>query len=296
MMSTRSSTFEFVPPSITAAFGDLSRFEEELRDGYGVGQLASSKVPLTQHVSVDNNPKWHESFKDERTGLYLPATIAAQFIARQAAREALVKEAIKPGDESFRYVGVESLQFPADDIARFVVSDAYYTSKTEKSRAANTNAQGKVHGFIRGLGLAADVTTRESKLSKATRQEDIMFRHGHVRISDAPIIHTDSGRLGPIELVGLASTSYPTLMPLGSIVQSYSLEINNGEATTMRNDVGPMFVESSLVEVAPPNRIGIITGDTLHTASFGKYIDPYIDPTKGYAERVFAAIDAKVER
>lgn len=54
-------SFDAVPPSITKAFGDLRRFESQLRDEFQVGQLVNPEVPYAQHDLVTADPNWHEA-------------------------------------------------------------------------------------------------------------------------------------------------------------------------------------------------------------------------------------------
>lgn len=291
-------SFDAVPPSITKAFGDLRRFESQLRDEFQVGQLVNPEVPYAQHDLVTADPNWHEALRDERTGLYAPAMLAAQVIVNTAAQTAIEKGDVIEGPCRNNYILIGSIQTPSDDIAPFTVEGRINEPSTGiallEIPESEANAKLEFKKFLDSHGVVGGTGTVSFQWSRSVR--DINANHGGIKakgIHEDPVMHVDSYDTAITDLIVLGSTARPTLGPLGKVV----LKAN---ATSGFTKGGGGFVgvrqwdPDSIREIAPPHRLGLITGLTTHTESFGSYAAKYIDPKKGYAQRFFTRIDADI--
>jgi hypothetical protein len=275
-------SFEEVPEAVTKAFGDLSRFEEVLRDGFGVGDVVDPEEPYTQFAGISYDPAWDELLRDERTGLFLPASLAIQVMVNKAALHELMST---PDFNSSAYSSniahIRTYQPPADDLGPLVIIE-------DADSPPISNIMYVARLFMAEHGLAGKTTFDRCRYYYSTEEKS--YEASWDAYLEKPVMHADNSAAYDYQNNLLASTARPTLMPLGTTILSVDIS-RLGDGYEIWRIKPHLWDDSNIVEVAPPGRIGLINGHTVHTQSFSNYARAYFDPVKGRTERFFAASD-----
>ena len=276
-------SFDEVPSSIVNAFGDLRRFEEQLRHEFKVGEILEPGAPYEQLADI-SKPEWCNNLRDPGTGLLLPAMIAIQAIV---ASEIAADRKRNPTHADIGSITlIRSLQIPSDDIGPFIVKQDVDNFAGGMILANSlTTAMPIFKLLLEELGIVAEkIATRSLKHSLNSNLPGL---YGQIHPTHS--MHIDSATTGELELYSLSSTNYPTLQPIGTV--NLSQTVCADYKTYQPNDIidVDIFDESSLTPVADANRIGLMTGFTAHTAAFGDHVARCIDPELGYATRIWQA-------